>query len=185
MTNEQEQALRALYSQIPDDLLAVFDDYYKAQLEEALEEANEAAQASALGAADPNIVETDLVEELIFQTEGRDNPQGIGFVPSPGGKYDLIPPKHNPFDAAPAKTTRLHHAKDYPGADACSPCLACWPWRYHLCVCCLHRRHVASTKYVMAVPKRLHPARRHQGHAIATYHRIDRMVWNQEAAQRP
>ena len=102
MTNEQEQELRALYSQIPDDVLAVFEDYYEAQLEEALEVANEQAQASALGAADPNVVEADLVEELIFRTDGRDNAQGISFVPSPGGEYQLIPPKHNPFEAAPA-----------------------------------------------------------------------------------
>ncbi len=76
MTNEQEQELRALYSQIPDDVLAVFEDYYDAQLEEALDVANAAAQASALGAADPNVVEADLVEELIFRTDGRDNAQG-------------------------------------------------------------------------------------------------------------
>lgn len=102
MTNEQEQELRALYSQLPDDVLAVFEDYYEAQLEEALEVANEQAQASALGAADPTVVEADLVEELIFRTDGRDNAQGVSFVPSPGGEYQLIPPKHNPFEAAPA-----------------------------------------------------------------------------------
>jgi hypothetical protein len=99
---DHDREIQALYSQLSEDELAVFEDYFQTQLQEAITIADAAAQDSATGAADVLVVEADLVEEIDLLAQGR-NPaqQGVGIVPIPGGVMQVVPPQRNPFEATP------------------------------------------------------------------------------------
>jgi len=101
---QQDRDIHALYNQLSESERAVFEGYFHGELHEALQIANDLAQQSGLGAADPLVVEADLIDELIMRAEGR-APEvgGVGVVPMPdGGEYRLVPPVSNPFDQARA-----------------------------------------------------------------------------------
>lgn len=100
---QQDRDIHALYNQLSEAELALFDSYFARELRTALDVANDQAQESGLGAADPGVVEADLIDELLLRAEGRtvEDP-GIGMVPMPDGDYRIIPPTSNPFEAVDA-----------------------------------------------------------------------------------
>lgn len=83
----------ALLARIPDEEQAQFERYYQQRLAQALAEAQRGA--SHLG-ADPDAVERELLEQLIREAEGRDDPDGLGLVPTGDGEASVVPPDAEP-----------------------------------------------------------------------------------------
>jgi|GEM_PF-5770506 len=92
-----EQRRAALIAELPDDELRACESYYQQQLAAALATANAAAAGTALGAADPEEVERQLIEDLIREAEGRDHPEGVGAVPIGNNLIsEIVPPETDP-----------------------------------------------------------------------------------------
>jgi hypothetical protein len=84
----------ALLAEMPPEDLTAFDAYYQGRLQQAQTEAN-AAHAGQLE-PDPDLVEETLIAALIREADGRDHPEGLGFVPSEEGSYEIVPPEDDP-----------------------------------------------------------------------------------------
>jgi hypothetical protein len=95
-TPTYQQRIAALLRQIPEDERAVFERYYQEQLALALRDANALARDTPAGAADPDQVEATVLDDLIRRAEGRDNPDGLGEVPTADYVYEFIPPEADP-----------------------------------------------------------------------------------------
>jgi hypothetical protein len=86
--------IAALLAQLPDEEQAMFARYYQKRLQEALGEAQRGA--SHLG-ADPDAVERELLDQLVREAEGRDDPDGLGAVPtSEDAEGQVVPPDSDP-----------------------------------------------------------------------------------------
>jgi hypothetical protein len=97
---EATHQIAALRAEIPEEELRIFDAYYQERLALALREANSQARGTATGAADPDQVEAELIETLIREAEGRDDPEGLGLVPTAENENFIVPPESDPCETA-------------------------------------------------------------------------------------
>ncbi len=91
-----QHRIAALLRQIPEDERATFERYYQEQVALAQRDANDLARGTPAGAADPDQVEASVVDDLIRRAEGRDNPDGLGEVPTEDVALEFVPPESDP-----------------------------------------------------------------------------------------
>lgn len=90
---DHQRTIDSLLADISDEDRAVYERYYQARLTMEIQSANRNAQDVP---ADPDAVEVELIESLERAADGRDNPQGLGTVPSSDGETFIIPPETDP-----------------------------------------------------------------------------------------
>ncbi|HEU4328491.1 MAG TPA: hypothetical protein VFS21_35465 [Roseiflexaceae bacterium] len=95
-TDPNDIRIAALLAEIPEAERAHFDRYYQERLRDAAGDA--ARTAGALG-IDQDQIERDLLEVLEREAEGRDDPDGLGMVPTADGESYLVPPDADPRQA--------------------------------------------------------------------------------------
>jgi hypothetical protein len=93
-----QPTIDGILAEVPDEDRAVFERYYQAALDAAIQRANRQVRDMP---ANPDAVEAELAEQLTREAEGRDHPQGLGSVPSGDGEYEIVPPETDPRTAQP------------------------------------------------------------------------------------
>ncbi|HEU4325395.1 MAG TPA: hypothetical protein VFS21_19785 [Roseiflexaceae bacterium] len=97
-TDPNDIRIAALLAEIPEAERAHFDRYYQERVRDAAAAA--ARNAGALG-IDQDQIERDVLEQLEREAEGRDDPDGLGMVPTADGESYLVPPDADPRQVAP------------------------------------------------------------------------------------
>lgn len=96
----------ALLHEIPPATARAFWGYRQARLAAAQQQADALAGDTAIGGADPYQVERHLLETLIRECEGRDDPDGLGDVPETADKIvGIVVPLSDPRQQGPRPRT--------------------------------------------------------------------------------
>lgn len=90
---DQQATIDSLLAEIPDEDMAIFGRYYDERQEAAKQDATR-----TVGEIPPNPdeLEATLITDLIREAEGRDHPQGLGFVPTADMEFEIPIPDTDP-----------------------------------------------------------------------------------------